>query len=33
MDLNRPLIPRSAKILVSVGDHTKAGETVVATWT
>jgi phosphatidylserine decarboxylase len=26
-------IPRSAKILVSVGDHTKAGETVVATWT
>lgn len=26
-------IPRSAKILVSVGDRTKAGETVVATWT
>ena len=26
-------IPSSAKILVSVGDHTKAGETVVATWT
>jgi len=26
-------IPQSAKILVSVGDRTKAGETVVATWT
>lgn len=26
-------IPHSAKILVSVGDRTKAGETVVATWT
>ncbi len=26
-------IPRSAKILVSVGDRTKTGETVVATWT
>lgn len=25
-------IPQSAKILVSVGDRTKAGETVVATW-
>ena len=26
-------IPRNAKIQVAVGDHTKAGETVVATWT
>lgn len=26
-------IPHSAKILVSVGDRTKGGETVVATWT
>jgi phosphatidylserine decarboxylase len=26
-------IPRSAKIMLSVGDQTKAGETVVATWT
>lgn len=26
-------IPRSAQILVSVGDRTKAGETVVAKWT
>lgn len=26
-------IPRSAEIMVSVGDHTRAGETVVAKWT
>ena len=26
-------VPRTADVLVAVGDHTKAGQTVVAKWT